>query len=102
MMHFRMNCEEGEAREGEGPSSLLRGMGSFHRATTYLEFRTVDDVEGRMETHSSLTKTFEWIFLRHQFIVTSFSKDFIGIFVSVVQQAMYGLNKKSRCLNFYF
>jgi hypothetical protein len=55
-MHTRMNCEEGEAREGDRPSSLLRDMGPFRRATTYLEFRTVENVEGRMKTHSSLTK----------------------------------------------
>lgn len=60
-LHYRMNCEQGEARGGERPSSLQRGMRPFRRATTHLEFRTVDDVEGRMETYSSLTKTFEWI-----------------------------------------
>lgn len=56
-MYYNMQGPQGRA--SGRLSSLQRGMRSFRGTTDHLEFRTVDDVEGRMEIHSSLTESFK-------------------------------------------
>lgn len=63
-MYSKGKGSEGGARSSGRLSSLQRSMRPFRRTADHLEFRTVEDVEGRMEIPSPLTEVFRNFFLK--------------------------------------